>query len=148
MTDRELEEYILVSDEETSLCATGAPEEEHKIPEEYTEFQDIFTPPPDGELLEYSPFDYEIKIKDGQEPKFMPIYVLSQKESAILEEYIKDNLKKGYIQHSKSLAGYPILFVPKKGGELRIYVNYRQLNDITIKDRHPLPLINEIQDII
>jgi hypothetical protein len=148
MTDEELGEYVLVSDEETSLCATGAPGEEHKIPEEYAEFQDVFTPPPDGELPEHGPFDHEIKIKDGQEPTFMPIYPLSQKESAVLEEYIKDNLKKGNIQHSKSSAGYPILFVPKKGGELRMCVDYRQLNDITIKDRHPLPLINEIQDII
>jgi transposase InsO family protein len=148
MTDTELEEYVLVNHEETALCATGSPEEKHTIPGEYREFQDVFTPPPDGELPEHGPFDHEIKIKDDQEPKFMPIYPLSQKESATLEEYIKDNLKKGNIQHSKSSAGYPILFVPKKGGELRMCVDYRQLNDITIKDRHPLPLINEIQDII
>jgi hypothetical protein len=57
----------------------------------------MFTPLPDGELLEHSPFDHKIKIKDGQELKFMPIYPLSQKESAVLEEYIKDNLKKGNI---------------------------------------------------
>jgi hypothetical protein len=78
----------------------------------------------------------------------MPIYLLSQKESAILQEYISNNLKKGNIRKSKSSVGYPILFVPKKEGELRMYIDYRQLNSITIKDRHLLPLINEIQDII
>jgi transposase InsO family protein len=148
MTDDELREYVLIDHEERALCATGAPEEEHKIPEEYTEFQDVFTPPPDGELPEYGPFDHEINIKEGEEPKFMPIYPLSQKESATLQEYIKENLNKGNIRKSKSSAGYPILFVPKKGGELRMCVDYRQLNSITIKDRHPLPLISEIQDII
>jgi transposase InsO family protein len=148
MTDDELREYVLIDHEERALCATDAPEEEHKIPEEYTEFQDVFTPPPDGELPEHGPFDHEINVKEGEEPKFMPIYPLSQKESTTLQEYISDNLKKGNIRKSKSSAGYPILFVPKKGGELRMCVDYRQLNSITIKDRHPLPLINEIQDII
>ena len=97
MTDQELEEYVLVHDAATALCATEAPEEEHKIPAEYAEFQDVFTPPRDSELPEHGPFDHKIKIKDGEEPKFMPIYPLSQKELAILEEYIKDNLKKGNI---------------------------------------------------
>ena len=148
MTDDELRDYVLIDHDEKTLCATGTQEKEHKIPEEYAEFQDVFTPPPDGELPEHGPFDHEIKIKEGEEPKFMPIYPLSQKESATLQEYIKENLKKGYIRKSTSPAGYPILFVPKKGGELRMCVDYRQLNGITIKDRHPLPLINEIQDII
>ena len=38
------------------------------------------------------------------------------------------------------------MFVPKKNGKLRLYIDYRQLNDITIKDRTPLPLITEIKD--
>jgi len=78
----------------------------------------------------------------------MPIYQLSEKESAVLRAYINDNLKKGYIRHSNSPAGYPILYVPKKDGGLRPCVDYRHLNSITIKDRHPLPLISEIQDRI
>jgi hypothetical protein len=55
----------------------------------------------------------------------MLIYLLSQKELAVLEEYIKENLKKGNIEYSKLSVGYLILFIPKKGGELRIYVDYR-----------------------
>jgi hypothetical protein len=66
----------------------------------------------------------------------------------VLRAYIDENLKKGYIRHSNSLAGYPILYVPKKDGSLRPCVDYRQLNSITIKDRHPLPLISKIQDQI
>jgi hypothetical protein len=143
-----LREYVLIDHEEQALYTTGALEEERKIPKEYIEFQDVFTLLPDGKLLEYSLFDYEINIKEGEEPKFMPIYPLSQKELVTLQEYIKENLNKGNIRKSKSSAGYPILFIPKKEGELRIYVDYRQLNSITIKDRYLLLLINKIQDII
>jgi hypothetical protein len=61
-----------------------------------------------------------------------------------LRKYIDENLAKGYIRASKSLARYPILFVLKKDGKLRIYVDYRKLNEMTIKNRYTLPLIYEI----
>jgi hypothetical protein len=56
------------------------------------------------------------------------------------------NLKKGFIRRSESPAGHPILFVPKKDGSNRLCVDYRKLNDITIKNRYPLPNISELQD--
>jgi len=46
------------------------------------------------------------------------------------------------------LIGYPVLFILKKNGKLRMYIDYRQLNSITRKDKYSLPLINEIQDRI
>ena len=58
------------------------------------------------------------------------------------------NLKKEFIQPFTSPARYPILFVSKKNGKLQLYVNYRQLNAITIKNCYPLPLISELQDRI
>jgi transposase InsO family protein len=118
------------------------------IPKEYDEFQELFQIKEKPPLPDYGPHDHEIPILPGKEPKYMPIYQLSEKESAVLRAYIDDNLKKGYIRHSSSPAGYPILYVPKKDGSLRPCVDYRQLNSITIKDRHPLPLISEIQDRI
>jgi hypothetical protein len=128
-----------------SLSATS---DEPRIPEEYREYQDVFIAPKDGVLPEYGPFDHEINTMKGTEPTFKPIYQLSEKESQTLKEYIDENLQKGYIRASKSSAGYPIIFVPKKDGSLRLYVDYRYLNSITIKDRHPLPLIHEMQDRI
>jgi hypothetical protein len=74
----------------------------------------------------------------------MPIYLLSERELEALREYIEKNLTKGYIRPLKSPARYPVLFVPKKDGKLRMYVNYRKLNDIIIKNRYILPLIYEI----
>ena len=46
------------------------------------------------------------------------------------------------------MAGYLVLFIPKKNGKLRMCINYRQLNSIIKKDRYPLPLISKIQDRI
>ena len=55
-------------------------------------------------------------------------------------------LVKGWIRPSESSAGAPILFMLKKDGGLRLYVDYRGLNKITKKNRYPLPLIVEILD--
>ncbi|EGE08377.1 hypothetical protein TEQG_08797 [Trichophyton equinum CBS 127.97] len=63
-----------------------------------------------------------------------------------LREYLEKVISKGWIRPSKSLAGAPILFVPKKDGGLRMCVDYRGLNQITIKNRYPLPLISELLD--
>ena len=57
-----------------------------------------------------------------------------------------DNIKKGRIRPLKSPAGAPILFVPKKDGGLRLCVDYRGLNRVSVKNRYPLPLISEILD--
>jgi len=87
-----------------------------------------------------------IPIEEGKSPPFGPIYQLLEKELKVLKEYIDDNLAKGFIRPSTSSAGSPVLFVPKKDGSLRLCVDYRALNNITIKDRYALPLINELHD--
>jgi hypothetical protein len=85
---------------------------------------------------------------EGKQPKIQPIYSLSEKELDTLREHIKKNLTKNYIRPSTSPARYPILFVPKKDGKLRMCVDYRRLNEITVKNRYTLPLIHEMQDRI
>jgi hypothetical protein len=72
------------------------------------------------------------------------IYKLSEIELKILKKYLNKNLKKEYIQHSINPAGAPILFILKKDGNLRLYINYRSFNKITIKNRYSLPLIRKI----
>ncbi|EDN10041.1 hypothetical protein HCAG_05844 [Histoplasma mississippiense (nom. inval.)] len=90
--------------------------------------------------------EHRIDLEPGARPPFMPIYNLSETELAALREYLKNALDKGWIQPSSSPAGAPILFVPKKDGGLRLCVDYRGLNRITIKNRYPLPLISELLD--
>lgn len=61
-----------------------------------------------------------------------------------LKDYIDDNLKKGFIRPSTSLAGAGIFFVEKKDHSLRPCVDYRELNKITVKKRYPLPFVPEL----
>ena len=75
-----------------------------------------------------------------------PLYNLSETELKTLWDYLETNLASGFIRRSTSPAGAPILFVKKKDGSLRLCIDYRGLNAITIQDRYPLPLIPEILD--
>ena len=93
-------------------------------------------------LPDRGPWDHDIKLKEGAQLKFFKVYHTNEKQSAELKKYIEENLARGHIRKSTLLAGYPILFVPKKDGSLRMYVDYRQLNDQTVKNRYPLPLIS------
>ena len=74
----------------------------------------------------------------------MPIYNLLQRELQILREYLDSALNKGQIRSSKSPTRAPILFVLKVDGIIRLYVNYRRLNKITIKNWYLLPLVGEL----
>ena len=117
------------------------------IPKEYLRYIQLFQEEVDAKALpKHQPWDHEIELEPGKESTFEPIYALSEKELQVLRGYIEENLKKGFIRESKSLAGYPILFAPKKDGSLRLCVNYRKLNDITIKNRYLLLNIGELQD--
>jgi hypothetical protein len=78
--------------------------------------------------------------------KFFKVYHTNELQDNELKRYLEANLKIGHIRPSTSPAGYPILFVPKKDGKLRIYIDYRQLNDATVKDQYPLPLISQLRD--
>jgi hypothetical protein len=85
---------------------------------------------------------------EGKEPPYGPLYNLSSRELKLLREYLEQALYNGWIQHSISPAGAPILFVPKKDGTLCLCVDYRGLNAVTIKDRCLLPLIRETLDCL
>lgn len=116
------------------------------IPSQYQDYQDVFEKKNADILPEHRPYDCSIDLKEGTQPPFGPIYSLSQDELAELKTYIDENLAKNFIRHSKSPAGAPILFVKKKDGSLRMCVDYRGLNKITIKNRYPLPLISGLLD--
>ena len=73
-------------------------------------------------------------IETMKDPLFRPIYNLSETELASLQEYLNKGLDRGWIQHSISPAGAPILFVPKKNRKLCLCVDYRTLNADTRKN--------------
>ena len=114
------------------------------LPEQYKSYQDVFEKKNADILPQHWPYDCTIDIEDGAQVPSGPIYNMSQDEFAILKEYIDENLAKGFIRHSKSPAGAPILFVKKKSKSLQMCVDYRGLNKVTIKNRYPLPLISRL----
>ena len=115
------------------------------VPTEYSEYAQAFY---ENELSKLPPtrsFDLEINLKNPQrDPPFMKIYSLSSKEEVILKDWINKNLNAGLIRPSKSPAAAPIFFVPKKDGSLRPCIDYRLLNENSIRDNHPLPLISDV----
>jgi hypothetical protein len=121
-------------------------EQQITLPMEYSEFKDVFEDQPIGTLPPHRTYDHSIPTEEGKEVPFGPLYKLAPAELEELQKYLEDNLKKGFIRRSTSPAGAPVLFVKKKDGSLRLCVDYRKLNDISIKNRCPLPLIDETLD--
>jgi hypothetical protein len=71
---------------------------------------------------------------------------MATQQLAKLKEHIKELLEKGYICPSSSSWGAPMIFVPKKDGTQRLCMDYRALNDVTIKNNYPLPRIDNLFD--
>jgi hypothetical protein len=121
-------------------------EDKQTIPQEFMDYSDVFQKSSADKLPEPSKWNYTIPLEQGTAPPFEPIYSLSEVDPKALDAYLKENLEKGFIRPSQSPAGAPILFVKKSDGSLRLCVDYRGLNKITIKNRYPLPLIQENLD--
>jgi len=120
-----------------------------QVPWEFRQFLDIMGTEAADALPEDSPYDHEIRLKEGEKPPWGPIYPLSEAELEALREYIKEMMRTGKIRRSTSSAGAPILFVPKPHGRgLRLCVDYRGINRVTIPNGYPLPLMQELQDRI
>ena len=107
------------------------------------EFTDIIKEP-DG-LPPTRECDFEINLECDEPPKERT-YRMSPAELREVQVQLQDLLAKGWIRPSKSPYGAPILFVRKKDGTMRMCVDYRKLNDLTRKDRTPLPRIDELLD--
>lgn len=116
------------------------------VPTVYHDLLAAFSKQRADTLPPHRPYDLAIDLEEGKSPPFGPLYSLSELELKALSEWLDENLLKGFIRPSKSPAAAPILFVKKKDGTLRLCVDYRALNAITIKNRYPLPLIPEALD--
>ena len=119
-----------------------------ELPPEYQDFGSVFDKKEASQLPPHRVIDHEISLEPGKQPPWKPLYSMSQNELEALRAFLKENLEKGFIRLSSSPARAPVLFVKKKDGTLRLCVDYRGLNEITIKNRYPLPLIEESLDRI
>lgn len=114
-----------------------------KLPEEFRDFADVFSPKEADRLPPHRPYDHRVQLQEGKTPPFGPLYPMSRDELVVLKDWLMRELKKGAIRPSSSPVASPILFAKKPGGGIRICVDYRALNAVTVKDRYPLPLVKE-----
>jgi len=117
------------------------------IPKEIIDLAEVFSKSKAEALPEHRPYDISLPLKEGAIPPFGPLYNLSAKEMEVLHEWLEEQLTLGHIRTSSSAAASPILFVKKKDGTLRLCVDYRGLNAITIRNRNPLPRIDQLLDL-
>lgn len=117
------------------------------LPVELKEFEDVFNVRSADELPPHRESDLEIKLKDSSsEPPDSRLFRLAEPEMRLLEDYVDSMLQKGFIRPSSSSSAAGVFFVKKKDGGLRLCVDYRELNAITVKNRFPIPLIDQILD--
>ena len=144
---REQEEMLVHSKRQAQVGALLFDKAPTKVPAEYSDYSNVFSAENAAELPENTGMnEHAIELEEGKQPPFGPIYSLGPVELETLKTYIKTNLANGFIRPSKSPAGAPIFFDRKPDGSLRLCVDYRGLNNITIKNRYPLPLIGESLD--
>ena len=115
------------------------------IPDEYKRHQRVFGEEESRRFPGPRIWDHAIELKPGA-PSTIPgrIYALTQVEQKALETFVQEHLTKGYIRPSKSPYASPFFFIKKKDGKLRPVQDYRKINEWTVKNRYPLPLIPEL----
>ena len=101
---------------------------------------DIAGLPPDREV------EFTIDLIPRTKPISIPSYWMAPAELTELKAQLEELLSKGFIRPSISPWGAPVLFVKKKYGSLRLCIDYKQLNRVTIHNQYPLPRIDELFD--
>ncbi|KAD4385747.1 hypothetical protein E3N88_25916 [Mikania micrantha] len=92
------------------------------------------------------PVEFRIDLIPGATPVAKSPYRLAPSEMQELSNQLQELLDKGFIRPSYSPWGDPVLFVKKKDGSFRMCIDYRELNELTIKNRYPLPRIDDLFD--
>ncbi|GJZ07702.1 putative nucleotidyltransferase, ribonuclease H [Tanacetum coccineum] len=90
--------------------------------------------------------EFQINLIPGSTPVARAPYRLAPSEMQELSDQLQELADRGFIRPSTSPWGAPVLFVKKKDGSLRMCIDYRELNKLTVKNRYPLPRINDLFD--
>jgi hypothetical protein len=115
------------------------------LPRVVCEYTDVFPQDLPG-LSPTREGDFTIELQPGTEPVSMAPHRMAPAELRELKTQLEELLEKGFIRPSTSPWGAPALFVKKKDGSLRLCIDYRRLNKVTIKNRYPLPRIDDLFD--
>ena len=140
---------VSMADIEKALQPKEPVDPKTKLPKQYWPWLDVFSQRLADELSPNRPgIDHRIQLKtddNGNElpPPYGPLYGMNREELLVLRKTLTDLLDKNFIRVSRSPAASPVLLVRKPGGGIRFCIDYRGLNELTVKDRYPLPLIRE-----
>ena len=118
------------------------------VPEKFYRWIKVFGKKQSERMPTRKLWDHVIDVKEGFMPRKGKVYPLSREEREEVREFIKEQLRKGYIRPSKSPQTAPVFFVEKKDGKKRMVQDYRYLNEWTIKNNYPLPLISDVLENI
>ena len=126
-------------------------EEDHKKIEEmvlkrFLKWRKVFGKVESERMLTRKIQDHAIDLKETFKPQKERIYPLSKNEREKVQNFVNDQLRKGYIRPSKFPQMLPVFFVDKKDGSKRIVMDYYNLNNQTVKNNYPLSLIMDLID--
>jgi hypothetical protein len=107
------------------------------------EFPDVFPKELPG-MLPDRDIEFVIELKPSTAPIYKTPFRMTTPKLAELKEHIRELLEKGFIHPSSSPWGAPVIFVSKKDGTQRLCVDYRALNEVTVKNKYPLPRIDDL----
>jgi len=130
-------------DEEEEAVKSEA-EAKKLVPEKFHKWIKVFGKKQSERMPTWKIWDHAIDMKEGFVPKKGKVYPLSREEREEVREFIQEQLRKEYIRPSKSPQMAPVFFIGKKDGKKRMVQDYRYLNEWTIKNNYPLPLISDI----
>jgi len=118
------------------------------VPRKFLKWRKVFGKVESERMLTRKVWDHAIDLKETFKPQKGKIYSLSKNEREEVQNFMEDQLRKGYIRPSKSPQTSPVFFVGKKDGSKQMVMDYCNLNNQTVKNNYPLLLITELIDNI
>jgi hypothetical protein len=120
-----------------------------RMPEDYHDLLHVALPKEAEKLPPHRSYDHKIELIPGNQLPYSRNRPMSPMELRVIKRWLDDNLAKNFIRPSTSQVASPVLLAKKPGGGgVRICVDYRGINNVTLKNRYPLPLIKETLDAI
>jgi len=117
---------------------------EEMVPKKFLRWRKVFGKVESKRMLTRKIWDHVIDLKEMFKPQKEKIYPLSKNEREEIQNFVEDQLRKGYIRPSKSPQTSPVFFVNKKYGSKWTVMDYHNLNSQTVKNNYLLPLITEL----
>jgi len=119
---------------------------EELVPKRFWKWKKVFGKAELERMPVRKPWDHAIELKEGFVPRKGKVYSLFRDEREEVQVFVEDQLRKGYIRPSKLPQTSPVHFTAKKDGKRRMVQDYQHINEGTIKNAYPLPLITDILD--